>query len=98
MEALATTTGVDLGTLEIEDEDEAFSQEYLPTNLQFDHEEIADSDNYDSDLGEGVYNADTLQNYRNEESADSLTQPSGSGQPEDASNAAALQWVASAIP
>ena len=98
MEALATTTGVDLGTLEIEDEDEASSQEYLPTNLQFDHEETADSDNYDSDLGEGVYNADTLQNYRNEESADSLTRPSGPGQPEDASDAAALLGVAAAIP
>ena len=98
MEALATTTGVDLGTLEIEDEDEASSQEYLPTNLQFDHEETDSSDNYNSDLGEGVYNTNTLQNYRNEESADSLTRPSGPGQPEDASDAAALLGVAAAIP
>lgn len=98
MESLATTTGVDLGTLEIEDEDEASSQEYLPKNLQFDHEETADSDNYDSDLGEGVYNTNTLQNYQNEEYTDSLTWLSGPGQLEDASDAAALLGVAAAIP
>ena len=98
MEALATTTGIGLGTLEIEDANETSSQEYLPTNLQFDHEETADSNNYDNDLGEGVYNADTLWNYQNEESADSLTQPSSPGQPEDASDASALSGVAVAIP
>lgn len=54
IESLVTTTGIDLRTLEIEDDDGASSQEYIPTNLQFNHEETADSGNYNSDLGGGI--------------------------------------------
>lgn len=39
----------------------------------------ADSNNYDSDFGVGVYNTDTVQKYQNEDSMGSLTWPSGLG-------------------